>query len=112
EQRRSDVAAAVVQKDMQPAAGQAANSETPAATPVSMPQPAADNSSEPAPMKQQAPGNAATNGAGRRDVLGGGDPNNVPRAIADDSKRPPRIVAELSMAKVTRAIYSERQLQQ
>jgi len=111
EQRRSD-AAAVVEKDMQNAQGRSANSEAAAVTSVSAPQPAADNSSEPAPMKQQAPGNAATNGAGRRDVLGGGDPNNVPRAIADDSKRPPRIVAELSMAKVTRAIYSERQLQQ
>src|SRR5216684_4449707 len=66
----------------------------------------------PAPMKQQAPGNAAANGAGRRNVLGGGDPNNVPRAMADDSKRPQRVVAELSMSKVTRAIYSERQLQQ
>ena len=98
-QSRSDAAAAVVEKDMQPAAGQAANSETPAATPVSAP----DNPNAPAPMKQQAPG--------KRDVLGG-DPNNVPRAIADDSKRPPRIAAELSMAKVTRAIYSERQLQQ
>src|SRR3989449_6246334 len=50
--------------------------------------------------------------SGRRDVLGGGDPNNVPRAIADDSKRPQRVVAELSMARLTRAIYSQRQLQQ
>jgi len=40
------------------------------------------------------------------------DPNAVPRAIADDSKRPQRVVEELAMAKVTRAIYSERQLQQ
>jgi uncharacterized protein (DUF1800 family) len=32
--------------------------------------------------------------------------------IADDSKRPQRVVAELGMAKVTRATYSERQLQQ
>jgi uncharacterized protein (DUF1800 family) len=64
-------------------------------------------------MKQeQSEGNPATKGARKRDVLGGGDPNNVPRAIADDSRRPQRIVAELSMAKVTRAIYSERQLQQ
>jgi uncharacterized protein (DUF1800 family) len=107
-QSRSDAAAAVVEKDMQPAAGQAANSETPTATPVSVP----DNPNAPAPMKLQAPVSAATNGAGKRDVLGGGDPNNVPRAIADDSKRPQRIVAELSMAKVTRAVYSERQLQQ
>jgi uncharacterized protein (DUF1800 family) len=99
-QSRSDAAAATVEKDMQPATGQPANSETPAATPVSAP----DNPDAPAPMKQQVPA--------KRDVLGGGDPNSVPRAIADDSKRPPRIVAELSMAKVTRAIYSERQLQQ
>jgi uncharacterized protein (DUF1800 family) len=45
-------------------------------------------------------------------LLGGGDPNAVPRAIADDSKRPQRVVEELAMAKVARAIYSERQLQQ
>jgi len=32
--------------------------------------------------------------------------------MADDSKRPQRVVQELAMAKVTRAIYSERQLQQ
>jgi uncharacterized protein (DUF1800 family) len=56
--------------------------------------------------------NAATRGAGKRDLLGGGDPNAVPRAIADDSKRPQRVVEELAMAKVARAIYSERQLQQ
>jgi uncharacterized protein (DUF1800 family) len=55
---------------------------------------------------------AATRGAGgKRDLLGG-DPNAVPRAIADDSKRPQRVVEELAMAKVTRAIYSQRQLQQ
>src|SRR5712664_676030 len=56
--------------------------------------------------------NAATRGAGKRDMLGGADPNAVPRAIADDSKRPQRVVEELAMAKVARAIYSERQLQQ
>jgi uncharacterized protein (DUF1800 family) len=60
----------------------------------------------PSPMKL----NLATPGA-KRD-LSGVDPNRVPRAIADDSKRPARVVEELSMAKVTRAIYSERQLQQ
>jgi uncharacterized protein (DUF1800 family) len=65
-------------------------------------------------MKQEtAPAmNAATRGVGKRDLLGGGDPNAVPRAIADDSKRPQRVVEELAMAKVARAIYSERQLQQ
>ncbi len=67
----------------------------------------------PAAMKMDQPrGKLATNGGGARNALGGGDPNNVPRAIADDSKRPQRIVAELGMAKVTRAIYSNRQLQQ
>src|SRR5215472_2377541 len=72
----------------------------------------AENPNAPAPMKEDPQANPATKGAGKRDLLGGGDPNAVPRAIADDSKRPPRIVAELSMAKMTRAIYSERQLQQ
>src|SRR5258708_7010706 len=112
EQRRSDAAATVVEKDTQNVQGQSANSEVTGVTSVSAAQPAADNSNAPAPMKQQVQGNAATNGGGRRDVLGGGDPNNVPRAIADDSKKPQRVVAELSMAKGTRAIYSERQLQQ
>jgi uncharacterized protein (DUF1800 family) len=56
--------------------------------------------------------NPATRGMGKRDLLGGGDPNAVPRAIADDSKRPQRVVEELAMAKVAQAIYSERQLQQ
>jgi uncharacterized protein (DUF1800 family) len=50
-------------------------------------------------------------GKGKRDALGS-DPNNVPRAIGEDSNRPQRVVAELAMAKVTRSIYSERQLQQ
>src|SRR5208283_5059062 len=61
----------------------------------------------PSPMKM----NPATPGAGRRDSLGV-DPNAVPQAMADDSKKPQRVVEELAMAKVTRAIYSERQLQQ
>src|SRR5881394_3838636 len=63
----------------------------------------------PSPMKQES-GNAATGGAGGNRLSV--DPNAVPRAIADDSKRPQRVVEELAMAKVTRAIYSERQLQQ
>jgi uncharacterized protein (DUF1800 family) len=61
----------------------------------------------PSPMKMNPP----TPGAGRRDSLSV-DPNSVPKPISDDSKRPQRVVEELSMAKVTRAIYSERQLQQ
>src|SRR5260370_28992049 len=74
----------------------------------------ATNENTPSPMKQEptAEMNAATRGAGKRDLLGGADPNAVPRAIADDSKRPQRVVEELAMGKVARAIYSERQLQQ
>ena len=67
----------------------------------------ASNSDIPSAMKM----NPATPGAGQRGVLSV-DPNAVPKAIADDSKRPARVVQELAMAKVTRAIYSERQLQQ
>jgi uncharacterized protein (DUF1800 family) len=62
----------------------------------------------PSPMKL----NPATRGAGGKNDVLGGDPNAVPRAISDDSKRPQRVVEELAMAKMTRAIYSERQLQQ
>ncbi len=69
---------------------------------------AAATADAPSPMKL----NPATRGAGgKKDVLGT-DPNAVPRAIADDSKRPQRVVEELAMAKMTRAVYSERQLQQ
>ncbi|PYU09515.1 MAG: hypothetical protein DMG37_23100 [Acidobacteria bacterium] len=76
-------------------------------------QSAAENPNAPALMKEpEIPPESATKGARKRDALGGGDPNSVPRAMADDSKRPQRIVAELAMAKVARAIYSERQLQQ
>jgi uncharacterized protein (DUF1800 family) len=75
---------------------------------------AKDDANAPAPMKQDTTPelNVATRGAQKRDFLSGGDPNAVPRAIADDSKRPQRVVEELAMAKVARAIYSERQLQQ
>jgi uncharacterized protein (DUF1800 family) len=51
-------------------------------------------------------------GNGKRNLLSGPDPNAVPRVIADDSKRPQRVIEELAMAKITRAIYSDRQLQQ
>ena len=115
EKRRADMAAETVARDMRAGQGQAA-----AASDAEKPQQDAESagvkqemSDAQAPMKQERPrGNPAANGGGKRDALGGGDPNNVPRAIADDSKRPQRVVAELGMAKVTRAIYSERQLQQ
>jgi uncharacterized protein (DUF1800 family) len=66
-----------------------------------------DSQDTPSPMKL----NPVTPGLGRRNALSF-DPNAVPRAISDDSKRPQRVVEELAMAKVTRAIYSDRQLQQ
>ncbi|HEX4545453.1 MAG TPA: DUF1800 domain-containing protein [Candidatus Acidoferrum sp.] len=109
EQRRPDAAVAVAEKDMRASQERESNSVVPVSTSQSL----AGNPNAPAPMKEAASQpDSATRGIGKRDVLGGGDPNNVPRAIADDSKRPQRIVAELGMSKVTRAIYSERQLQQ
>jgi uncharacterized protein (DUF1800 family) len=73
-------------------------------------QDAQTNSEAPSPMKQMQ-SNVATPGAMPRGALSV-DPNAVPRNIADDSKRPQRVVEELAMAKMMRAIYSERQLQQ
>jgi uncharacterized protein (DUF1800 family) len=113
EPRRSDAAAAVIRRDVQTPSQDAV---APGVTPVAARHPVpnnSDNPNGPAPMKQEpGEGNPATPGAGKRDSLSGPDPNAVPRAIADDSKRPQRVVEELAMAKVTRAIYSERQLQQ
>jgi uncharacterized protein (DUF1800 family) len=67
----------------------------------------ASNADTPSPMKLNPP----TRDVSQRDPLGM-DPNAVPKAISDDSKRPQRVVEELAMAKTLRAIYSERQLQQ
>ena len=64
------------------------------------------------PTNPEVAANPTTPGAGKRNVLSGPDPNAVPRVIADNSKKPQRVIEELAMAKVTRAIYSERQLQQ
>ncbi len=121
EPRRSEAAAAVVAKDIsgkdeQTPRSQMKQSETNENASVTASQSMADDPNS-APMKTEpaAEMNPATRGglgAGRRDLLGGVDPNVVPRGIADDSKRPQRVIEELAMAKVTRAIYSERQLQQ
>jgi uncharacterized protein (DUF1800 family) len=119
--RPGDAAAAVIAHDMHPNNAQPANSTSPAPNTMdSSSNSAADSDSppsvttvaaavpdSPSPMKL----NPATRGAGKRDPLGN-DPNAVPPAISDDSKRPQRVVEELAMAKMTRAIYSERQLQQ
>jgi uncharacterized protein (DUF1800 family) len=101
-QRQADAAITTMARDMDandaPASGaMAANHET---------APAVD-SDTPAPMKLNPP----TRGAGKKDALSV-DPNAVPPAISDDSKRPQRVVEELAMTKMTRAVYSERQLQQ
>src|SRR6266850_438675 len=115
EKRRANSAAETVERDMRAGQGQApAGGDVEAQPQNAEGAPAKQEMDDtPAAMKMDQPrGNLATNGGGARNALGGGDPNNVPRAIADDSKRPQRIVAELGMAKVTRAIYSNRQLQQ
>ena len=114
EQQRRAEAAAVAAKDAQgtPAPTEATSSEsTGAAGQSSSAQ--SDGSADtnvPSMKDEPTPVNPPAKGA-RRDLLGA-DPNNIPRAIDEDSKRPQRVVAELAMAKVTRAIYSERQLQQ
>jgi len=116
EKRRADAPGETVARDRGTGQGQAAA----AAGEVAAPQRNSEGTPEkqemndrPAPMKlDPSQGHLASTGSGARNALGGGDPNTVPRAIADDSKRPQRIVAELGMAKVTRAVYSNRQLQQ
>jgi len=98
-QARSDAAAAMIARDSQ-AASDSAGSSSKSNT----------NADISSPMKQ-ASANVTTPGAAQRGALGG-EPNAVPRTIADDSKRPQRVIEELAMAKVNRAIYSDRQLQQ
>jgi uncharacterized protein (DUF1800 family) len=112
QQRRSDAAAAVVAKDMQPTPAPTEATATDTNQNSTSAQSEGGDANAPAPMKDN-PGqeNPGAQGKGKRDVLGS-DPNNVPRALGEDSKRPQRVVAELAMAKITRAIYSERQLQQ
>src|SRR5258708_1623034 len=117
EQRRADAPAATVVKDISDKGAQAPQEQTLQGGQVPNAENAEsmkDDASAASPMKQEpsAEMNAAARGTGKRDLLGGGDPNAVPRAIADNSKRPQRVVEELAMAKVARAIYSERQLQQ
>jgi uncharacterized protein (DUF1800 family) len=115
EPRRSEAAKDISSKEEQTPRRQMTTSEDDSAS-VTPSQSAADDPNA-ATMKTEpsAEMNPATRGGlgvGRRDLLGGADPNAVPRAIADDSKRPQRVIEELAMAKVARAIYSERQLQQ
>lgn len=74
--------------------------------------PAAAKDDAPSPMKQAPAEMRPEDGlAGKRGSVSG-DLNQFSRVPSDDSKRPQRVVAELAMAKVARAVYSERQLQQ
>ncbi|HXA00107.1 MAG TPA: DUF1800 domain-containing protein [Candidatus Dormibacteraeota bacterium] len=110
DQSRSDAAAAVVARDMQFSKGQRTSARSASANSEGSQEQAA---SAPPSMKDDPDTqNPATRGQGGGNNKLSVDPNAVPRAIADDSKRPQRVVEELAMAKVTRAIYSERQLQQ
>jgi len=105
---RADAAAAVIARDAQ--TGSTDNASDSMQVPARSSNDSGESPDTPSPMKQPS-GNVATQGAGQRGALSI-DPNAVPRPIADDSKRPARIVEELAMAKMTRAIYSDRQLQQ
>ena len=84
------------------------DSSSPTAKPSAASEPGAavESNSQPSPMKMDP----ATRGGGKESLSL--DPNAVPRALSDDSKRPARVTEELAMAKTLRAIYSERQLQQ
>jgi uncharacterized protein (DUF1800 family) len=127
EKQAAKRAQAQLEQDQQRRSGQAAAAEArnTEATPAASESPATEmkeNSSKgqadagdanaPSAMKEDSvQENPGAKGAGKRQALGG-DPNNFARALGEDSKRPQRVIAELAMAKVTRAIYSERQLQQ
>jgi uncharacterized protein (DUF1800 family) len=106
-QSRADAAAA---PDSSSSTSNAPNEPAAIETPHQMRNDGAANDDVPSPMKLPS-GNPATAGKAQRGALSL-DPNAVPRPIADDSKRPARVVEELAMAKMTRAIYSQRQLQQ
>ena len=101
-QKQADAAIAAMARDLD-----GNDAATNGAMPANNVTVAAASPDTPSPMKL----NPATRGAGRKDAQSV-DPNAVPPAISDDSKRPQRVVEELAMAKMTRAVYSERQLQQ
>ena len=110
-QSKADAAALLIARDSQSSSDPAPSAEARVSSQRSPDSTSnADIPTTPSPMKQ-APQNPASTGATKRGELGI-DPNAVPRNLADDSKKPQRVVEELAMAKVTRAIYSGRQLQQ
>ena len=115
-------------KDMQSAADTSTTTVLPPSTSAAVGQSASNNSPEvnvadkssipvsmktkPSPANPEVAANLTTPGAGKRNLLSGPDPNEVPQVNADNTKKPQRVIEELAMAKVTRAIYSDRQLQQ
>ena len=101
-QKQADAAIAAMARDLD-----GHDAATNGAMPANNVTVAAASPDTPSPMKLNPP----TRGAGRKDAQSV-DPNAVPPAISDDSKRPQRVVEELAMAKMTRAVYGERQLQQ
>ena len=107
---RADAAAAVIARDSETVPAHRSELANAQSSPPDADASASTSNDTPSPMKQPS-GNAATPGAGRSGSLSV-DPNAVPRVIADDSRRPARVVEELAMAKMSRAVYSERQLQQ
>jgi uncharacterized protein (DUF1800 family) len=109
-QSRADAAAAIIASDTSANATNSSEDSSAMQPSARASKDGNANNDVPSPMKLPS-GNAATQGGTRRGELSV-DPNAVPRPIADDSKRPARVVEELAMAKMARAIYSQRQLQQ
>jgi uncharacterized protein (DUF1800 family) len=113
QQRRSGERATAAAKDTEATPAATETSATDMKENTSAGQADAGDENAPSPMKEDAAQeNPGVKRAVRRQLSGGDDPNNFARAFGESSKRPQRVVAELAMAKVTRAIYSERQLQQ
>ena len=113
QQRRSGEGATAAAKDMEATQAAPESPATDMKENTSAGQADAGDANAPSPMRgDPALENPGVKRAGRRQLPGGDDPNNFARAFGENSNRPQRVVAELAMAKVTRAIYSERQLQQ
>lgn len=112
EQRRSNQPAAGTGNDAEASASvESANAGMRENPPAGQADPA--DPGAPSPMKEDSSQeNPAARRAGRSKVNGGDGSANFARSFGENSKRPQRVIAELAMAKVTRAIYSERQLQQ
>ena len=113
QQRRSGQAPATLAKDSEATSSTTESTETDMKENSAAAQADAGDANAPSPMKEDpAQENPEAKRARRRQLSGENDPNNFARTLGEQSRRPQRVIAELAMAKVTRAIYSERQLQQ